>query len=187
MKKILCILFTILLISCCKNDDETDFGPFTGVRMFDEAGSAIGCFGPCDDDWTSISLTSDELDLLSFADTIDLGQGGTVQIEDLQPYPLPISNSGNMSFFIKGQGKGKLKLVVVDESGDSYFKTTVRLNDGTTNVRIGSMAFSDLERKKIYRMYYLVEGADGVSTFTGYGDFAVCELEFNPTLDTCFN
>ena len=186
MKRVFLLFGIAILLACNEDTDGPMFGPFEGVKLFDENGEPLGCYGPCGDDWTDTELSEEEMALLDFQDTITLSMGLEPGVDHFHPYPSPISNTGNMAFFVDGQGAYKIKMNMVDEAGKSAFKTTIKIQNGGSVFQLSSNIFESLERKKIYRIYYIMLNHSDTKIYSGYGDFAICELDHNPTFDTCF-
>jgi len=183
-----CFVFCLLVNLGCGKDDENSDLIFEGVLKFDINGAGIGCFGECDEDWSNIQLSDDELTYLDFVDNVDMtGAGNESVVEDVFVYPNPIANSGDQNFGYLGTGKVKLKLAVINKKKEVLFTEATALEYPNFFFNISALAFADFERKEIYRMYYALYNEANTILFMGYGDISVCTLDGNNVDETCFN
>ncbi len=190
-------LFALLIIIAACVDDETPTPPtdpnptvdleFNGVQMTDEVGQLIGCYGDdCTDDWTNISLTTDESSYLAFDHSIP-GADITLGTAQMYPiYPNPIGNTGNMGISFETTGKLIFKMAVIDTMGNTFITHVGETQDGFNSLQISSEVFEGLERKTIYRIYFGFYDVTNAPVYTGYGDFGICEEDFNPDPQDCF-
>lgn len=193
--KYLPLIFVLIITAC--GDDETPTPPtdpdpmidleFNGVQMTDANGQLIGCYGSdCTDDWTNISLTSDERGYLSFNDSISPFNLDIATAEMFPIYPNPIGNTGNMGMTLETTGKLKFKVAVINTMGQVLIEQVFETQNGFNNLQLSSELFKDLERKTIYRMYYAFYDATNAPVYTGYGDFGICEEDTNSNPQECF-
>jgi len=179
----------------CQNDEASppiDPDPtinleFKGVQMTDTNGALIGCYdGDCMDDWTNISLTTDELTYLAFDHNIPNANPelGTAQMYPI--YPNPIGNTGNMDIAFETTGRLIFKIVVIDTMANTLITHVSETQNGFNNIQISNEVLEGLERKLIYRMYYAFYDVTSAPVYTGYGDFGICEEDFNPNPQECF-
>jgi len=192
----LLILLFLGLIAACQ-DDETPLPPidpdptidleFKGVQMTDATGASIGCYdGDCMDDWTNISLTTDEFNYLAFDHNIPNVNVELATAEMFPIYPNPIGNTGNMGIAFETTGKLIFKMVVIDTMANTLITHVSETQDGFNNIQLSYEVFEGLERKTIYRMYYAFYDVTDAPVYTGYGDFGICEENFNPIPQDCF-
>jgi len=193
--ELLILLFLFAIAACV--DDETPPPPpdpdptinleFKGVQMTDANGQPIGCYGDdCMDDWTNISLTSDERSYLSFNDSISPFNLDIATAEMFPIYPNPIGNTGSMGMIFETTGKLKFKIVVIDTMAQVLIEQAFETQNGFNNLQLSPELFKDFERKTIYRMYYGFYDATNAPVYRGYGDFGICEEDFNPNPQDCF-
>ncbi len=187
-------LLIVLLIAACQ-DGETPPPPpdpnpvnleFTGVQMTDYVGQLIGCYGDCDDDWTDIALTTNESDYLVSVGDIFNATPELGEVEMFPIYPNPIGNTGNMGIAFETTGKLIFKMVVIDTMANVLITHASETQSGFNNIQISTEVFEGLERKTIYRMYYAFYDVTNAPVYTGYGDFGICEEDFNPNPQECF-
>ena len=158
----------------------------SGVQMTDQNGQPIGCYGECGDDWTDTALTVDELSLISTVGNLPNASPtlGTVQMYPI--YPNPIGNMGNMGISFETSGILVFKMVIVDTMGNIYVTHASETQDGFNTIQISDEVLEGLERKTIYRIYYGFYDVTDAPIHTGYGDFGICEENFNPNPQACF-
>jgi len=189
------VLLAIIIAACV--DDETPTPPsgpdptvnleFNGVQMTDANGVLIGCYDDdCMDDWTNISLTTDELSYLAFDHTIPNAEIELGTAEMFPIFPNPIGNAGNMGITFETTGKLIFKMVIIDTMGNALITHVSETQNGFNAIQLSYEVFEGLERKTIYRMYYAFYDVTSAPVHTGYGDFGICEENFNPNPQDCF-
>lgn len=192
-------LISLTLFTCKKDDDSTppeeppidtmsiDTLQFEGVQMTDFNGQPIGCFGGnCSDDWSNLTLTTEELTYLDFVDSLsstDLGMGVA---NFVSLYPNPIGNTGDVFLAYETTENLKVKLAIINNQAEILWTLAVNTATGFNNIAIANEALNEVERKEIHRMYYAFYQQNGDIVFSGYGDFSVCIEDFNPLPSSCF-
>ena len=190
-------LFALLIITAACVDDETptpstDPTPtinleFAGVQMTDQNGAPIGCTdGDCTDDWTNINLTTDELSYLAFDHNLPNANLELGEAEMFPIFPNPLGNTGNMGIAFETTGKLIFKMVVIDTMGNALITHVSETQNGFNAIQLSYEVFEGLERKTIYRMYYAFYDVTNAPVYAGYGDFGICEEDFNPNPQDCF-
>lgn len=194
-----CLIFLIgLTFFSCEDAQVDDPMPmeeenefiFENVKLRDQNGEPIGCYIDCDDDFTNFALTEDELAFLDFDDTISINgnsgnSGNSGIIEGIFTYPNPISNSGDVSIIVITTSAAKIKFAIVNQMKEVLFEHSFS-TETSREIRLSADIFADFPRKELHRLYYAAYNAANEIIFSGYGDIAVCEEEFNPDLSTCF-
>lgn len=189
----ICLLAISFFFTNCGKDDDVVQEPdpkqvFEGVKLYDENGSPIGCFGDCDDDWTNFALEDSELAFLDFTDTLDISNAASnTSINGFYIYPNPISNSGTQGWGVESVGVHKMKIAVVDECNETQFTHAFKIENGFNNFNLSNVLYQDFERKKIYRIYYKLTDVNDSIIYQGYGDMSVCVLEGGNNNESCFN
>ncbi len=189
------LLIILVIIAACQDDEAPTTPPdpdpinleFTGVQMTDANGTPIGCYnGDCMDDWTNISLTTDELTYLAFDHNIPNANPELGEAQMYPIYPNPMGNTGNMGIAFETTGRLIFKMVVIDTMGNAFITHVSETQSGFNNIQLSYEVFEGLERKTIYRMYYAFYDVTSAPVYTGYGDFGICEEDFNPNPQDCF-
>lgn len=188
-------LLLVLITTACVDDETPPTPPdpdpinltFTGIQMTDQNGAPIGCYdGDCTGDWTNISLTTDELSYLAFDHTIPNANPELGTAEMFPIYPNPMGNTGSMGIVFETTGKLIFKMVIIDTMGNAFITHVSETQNGFNAIQLSSEVFEGLERKTIYRMYYAFYDVTSAPVYTGYGDFGICEEDFNPNPQDCF-
>jgi len=191
--KIYLLAFLIVTTVACRDDEVPSSPPepinleFSGVQMTDAVGQSIGCYGgDCTDDWTNTTLTTDELSFISLVGDIPNTTPtlGTAQMYPI--YPNPMSNTGNMGIAFETTGKLIFKMSIVDTMGNVMITHASETQNGFNTIQISGEALEGLERKTIYRAYFGFYDVTDTPVYTGYGDFGICEEDFNPNPQDCF-
>lgn len=182
------VLLAMIIITSCTTDSDPKLDVFEGVRLYDENGSPIGCYGDCGDDWGEIALSSDELDLLNFSDLISVPAGSPgINANGPRPFPMPLSTSGGMFMQLGSDQPTKFKASIVTTDGTvrAFFATLV--DTSSLSIAFDNTFFADVPRGEIVRMYYAYYDHNDVPIFTGYGDMGICP--YDPPItdyDGCF-
>lgn len=174
-------LFALIMmgfITSCTTDADPKLDVFEGVRLYDENGAPIGCYGDCGDDWGEIALSSDELDLLNFSDLITVpGSTGNFNIQGPRPFPMPLSTSGGMFMQLGSDQPAKFKMSIVTTDGNvrAFFATLV--DTSSLSIAFDNAFFADVPRGEIVRMYYAYYDDNDNPVYTGYGDMGICPFD----------
>jgi len=91
-----------------------------------------------------------------------------------------------MGIAFETTGRLKFKMAIVDELGEVLITQDLETQNGFNNIQLSSELLENLDRKTIYRMYYAFFDATNAPVYTGYGDFGICQEDFNPNPQDCF-
>lgn len=170
-------LFIIFHIGCAESEEEKPrIKDFQSTKLFDENGSPLGCHPlPCDDDWTWQTLEDHELILLYFGDTTNITLlADTGRVLRVEPYPIPLSRNGGMSFFIEGDENLLVKMIMVNSNYEVLSQWSTKTSKPFTNIFLSKEHFDLVPDSTRVRIYYRVFNRLGGTDQTGFGDITIC-------------
>ncbi|MDX1683983.1 MAG: hypothetical protein R3275_02040 [Saprospiraceae bacterium] len=175
------LLMSIALIACDKdddtspNDDDPSNGRHTGVYLYDSDGVFMDCYGDCDDDWTDLMLTEDDIPYFNFPDDIMVFGQSATEVSDVKAFPNPVPNGGDMTISANLNGASYFRMVIINSWGNGTAGFGSPVAEGMAQIRLHSIIFDGLRTGERHRIYFAFYNASEEIIYSGRGDFVICE------------
>ncbi len=161
--------------------------------MFQDFDIFAGTLGECEFEdvtkqWSNIELSSAQLELLDFQETIEVPDTITPNIQYIAVYPIPPNLNQSITFQIVSDSVTRTRLKAVFTDLDDVPIKNLELSIPSNGGGFIDLPDPDFAFGTVYRMYFqLIGGTESEVLYQGFGNLFKCNSEtINDIEKDCF-